>query len=104
MSAFAEHELRLRERAAELSGRSDRLNAHGRNGVPQDFAEQASVRANDEVIEALSVRTRAELATVRAAIARIERGTYGRCLRCAGVIESARLAALPETELCTGCA
>lgn len=37
------------------------------------------------------------------ALARINDGTYGKCLKCHNRIEMARLEAIPTTELCCGC-
>ena len=44
------------------------------------------------------------LANVVAAMRRIEHGTYGTCSMCGGRIEEARLAVLPEAEVCYECA
>jgi len=43
------------------------------------------------------------LSRVRGALERIERGTYGSCLRCGVPIPVERLKAVPETELCVEC-
>ena len=40
---------------------------------------------------------------VRDALARIEEGTYGQCLRCGHVIPKIRLNALPYTPYCVKC-
>lgn len=44
-----------------------------------------------------------ELRQVQAAIARLRRGEYGRCLRCGRDIAPARLDALPYAALCIEC-
>ncbi len=45
-----------------------------------------------------------EIASVRAALARMDAGSYGDCLSCGEAIAPARLAALPEATLCIGSA
>jgi DnaK suppressor protein len=54
----------------------------------------------------LALRERAEqqLALVDAALARIDAGTFGRCLRCGKPIAPDRLDALPWAEHCIDCA
>jgi len=47
---------------------------------------------------------RRDLAETRAALDRIEEGTYGRCERCGGAVGRQRLLALPATRYCIGCA
>lgn len=95
---------RLEALRDELSARRERIQAHGRDGVPADFAEQATARENDEVVAALAVQVDSELRQVGAALARLERGDYGTCTRCGDAIAPARLAALPYAEHCAACA
>lgn len=65
----------------------------------------------DNLIEALdreqsittSMRATEILRNVRAALARIENGTYGECVRCGETISQKRLAALPWTPNCIRC-
>jgi DnaK suppressor protein len=54
----------------------------------------------------LALRERAEqqLALVDAAMARLDAGTFGRCLRCGNPIAPERLEALPWAEHCIACA
>jgi len=40
---------------------------------------------------------------VQEAIKRIDDGTYGKCIKCGGKIESARLEALPYALICISC-
>lgn len=53
----------------------------------------------------LALRDRAsqQLELVEAAIARLEAGTFGACLRCGEPIAPARLAVLPWAAYCIGC-
>jgi DnaK suppressor protein len=91
-------------------------------------AEQARLRAElDEVVDApgqmtygsqaaaasqvfaqqrdLALREKAEkeLELVDAALARLDAGTFGRCLRCGGPIAEGRLEALPWAAYCIAC-
>jgi DnaK suppressor protein len=50
-------------------------------------------------MEVSSIQFRA-LQDVRAALERLDEGTYGRCVVCGRTIEPARLRALPETPYC----
>lgn len=69
-----------------------------------DFAEQAVVRENDEVLDALSKEGRSQLEVVGRALERLDDGQYGTCEDCQGSIGAARLEALPYAVTCIGCA
>ena len=51
----------------------------------------------------LEERARESLGQVDRALARIEDGTYGVCVRCGDTIAPERLEAMPEAELCISC-
>lgn len=70
----------------------------------RDWQERAAELENDEVLENLDESSRAEVAQVRAALRRLDAGTYGRCARCGEPIGAARLAAIPSTTTCVACA
>ena len=53
---------------------------------------------------ALRDRAVAQLALVEAALARLDAGTFGTCVRCGKPIAKARLEALPWAEHCIDCA
>ncbi len=55
--------------------------------------------ANKAIVDELEIR----LKNVKDALKRIEDGTYGKCAKCGGEIDSARLAANPAASLCTHC-
>lgn len=58
----------------------------------------------EEGVHTLSAAERAELRRVADALARIQRGSYGRCAHCGAVIQGERLERTPWTPTCTGCA
>jgi DnaK suppressor protein len=61
----------------------------------QVFAQQRDLALHD--------RSQAQLALVDAALARLDAGTYGACLRCGRPIAPARLEALPWAAHCITC-
>jgi len=66
------------------------------------FDEAQRLSERELVIHQLD-RESIVLREVRAALARIDDGTYGVCLRCDDNIAPARLAAVPWASLCLGC-
>lgn len=69
-----------------------------------DSAEQAQERENDEVVDAIGSETRVAIAATKAALQRLEDGTYGICENCGADIAPGRLEARPEATLCIKCA
>ncbi len=89
---------------SEYHGRATAIRQDLGRARNADFAEQASERQNDEVLQALLSEAEAELRLVGLAKLRLENGTYGLCQRCGEAIEAARLKALPAAECCLRCA
>lgn len=75
-----------------------------RRPADRDWAERAIEVENDDVLEGLDDQSRAEAATIRTALRRLDAGTYGRCATCGQPIPPARLAALPAAATCLACA
>lgn len=97
----------LLARRAELRQQLARLAAdQARTAEPlsPDFAEQATQRENDEVIDALHESAHGELMAVERAIERFDSGSYGRCTRCGNPIAAERLHAVPHASRCSHCA
>ena len=69
-----------------------------------DWEDQATEREDDEVLEARAASAQLELRQTKAALTRLEDGTYGICAKCGTEIEDARLDALPYTPFCKNCA
>lgn len=59
---------------------------------------------NQHLSKNLHEREQARHAAVRAALDRIEAGTYGRCVECGAEIPFGRLLVVPEAEHCPECA
>ncbi|MEN3976754.1 TraR/DksA family transcriptional regulator [Emcibacter sp. SYSU 3D8] len=94
----------LNARMAQLSQRVERLEEDLRQPLDPDFAEQATGMESSEANEALEGASFAEMAQIRAALGRIDDGTYGVCVSCGETIAPARLEALPYAQQCIDCA
>ncbi|WP_157648711.1 TraR/DksA family transcriptional regulator [Thiobacillus denitrificans] len=68
-----------------------------------DLEDQASKRERTTLQDAEVQRDRKELADVRAALVRLNDGTYGTCIDCAQPIDLQRLAATPSAARCIVC-
>ena len=98
---------RLIARRSELRERLARVKAELRReteALSPDFAEQATQRENDDVLEGLRRGTEAELQDIEAALQRIHQGRYGVCISCDERIDSQRLASVPYAVRCEECA
>lgn len=93
-----------------LLAERDRLRAEIASGIvapePMTYGSQAA--AASQVFEqqrdlALRDQNDRHLADVEAAIARLDAGTYGACVRCGRPIAPERLAALPWAAHCIDC-
>jgi DnaK suppressor protein len=94
----------LERRLDVLLKRVDRIASDLRKPGDPDWQERATELENDDVLEGLDDASRAEATAIRAAIRRIDAGTYGLCARCGQKIGAARLAALPSATTCVACA
>lgn len=91
---------RLQSLTQRLSGISTELDgAHS-----QDWEELATEREGDEVLEGIGNAGLAEIRRIEAALARIEAGSYGVCVRCGDAIAADRLEVVPDTPFCSTCA
>jgi len=96
------HQLELR--LAALQARLSSLKKDVTQSHSGDSVEQAQERENDEVVDAIGNETALSIRAIRAALERIENGTYGACNSCGEPIGEARLRAIPEATRCSGCA
>ena len=94
----------LKARLAELDGRLARIGDHLEQAPNPDWEEEAQESEMDEVLETLGQAGVTEVQAIKAALERIEKGTYGECVRCGEDISEARLDVLPHTPLCKDCA
>ena len=96
--------------ASALADERDRLRAGLAEGIvapgPMTYGSQAA--AATQVFEqqrdlALRERNQQQLAAIEAALARLDDGSYGRCVRCGNAVAPERLEALPWAAHCIDC-
>lgn len=104
MSRVDEVRERLERRLSQLRTRAGKIQSDLRRPGDRDWEEQALERENEEVLERLDEAEIAEIDEIRAALARLDDGTWGVCGRCGERIPDERLAALPYTDTCVDCA
>ncbi|WP_137135361.1 TraR/DksA family transcriptional regulator [Rhizobium sp. FKY42] len=93
----------LEARRNELDRRLHKIEADLDQPCNPDDDDRAIERNNDEVLESLGEAGQKELASIEAALARIQAGTFGTCVRCGEPISEARLASVPHAALCCTC-
>jgi len=91
-------------RLSELDSRAARIEADLAEPLSTDFEEQATEREDDESLAQQQALLATEIAAVKAALARIDEGSYGECVRCGNPVGKKRLVAFPEAALCIDCA
>lgn len=110
-------ETQVQELRAQLEARKEQLLqeldevqvAHlermkGAKSAPQDaYATQANQVAQDAVRDAEARRDHDELVAVRAALERIQDGSYGACKDCGADVGLGRLKAFPAALRCINC-
>ena len=104
MTDLATRRGQLEERLTFLLGRLRELDAELDSHQSKDWEELATEREGDEVLERLGQSGEAEIARIKAALARMEAGEYGACVICGADISEERLDLLPSTPFCRGCA
>jgi DnaK suppressor protein len=94
----------LEARLKDLQRRLTEMNETLREPEDDDLSEQALELDDDEVLKRLSLAGRDEALLIQAALTRIHKGTYSKCLSCGKEIAQDRLRALPEASTCLRCA
>jgi len=96
---------RLEEDVAELERAERELlsEASGENNYRDHMADQGTATFERELDMTFEENERTALDDVRAAVARMEDGTYGTCAKCSADIPAARLEAMPTATLCITC-
>jgi DnaK suppressor protein len=97
--ARLEHEITDLERDSA----TNLTDASGENNYRDHMADQGTATFGKELDMSLEGNARTLYDQVTAALARIEAGTYGTCVRCGAVIPLERLEAMPAAELCIAC-
>tara|TARA_R110002072_G_scaffold215847_2_gene372879 strand:- start:728 stop:1042 length:315 start_codon:yes stop_codon:yes gene_type:complete len=99
-----EHRKSLQTRLADLEHRLASVKKDITKTLSSDFAEQATERENDDVLEEIARETQITISHLKDALQRLEEGHYGRCSDCGEAISAQRLAAIPESTHCVNCA
>ena len=95
----------------ELKSLEQQLKEHGVDpegegievDVDEGFADSAQATTERSELLALIEQLGATREEVRAALKRLDDGTYGVCVNCGKEIPPARLEAIPATRLCVEC-
>lgn len=69
----------------------------------EGFADAAQTTSERSNVLSLAEGLAQRLEDVQAALARLDKGTYGRCERCGNEINPERLEAIPTARLCISC-
>ena len=77
--------------------------SHGDAEKPGSPRDQANQIASNMVRDAEAARDHDELVGVRAALERMDEGSYGECIDCGMPVGAARLLAQPFAARCIGC-
>lgn len=96
---------RLEAELAEIEAaeRETLSEASGENNYRDHMADQGSATFERELDMSLEENLRETLGEVRAALQRMDEGTYEICARCGTVIPLERLQAAPTASLCITC-
>jgi RNA polymerase-binding protein DksA len=96
--------LSLRKEYEKKIGAIDADVHHKNEPVEKDFAEQATQRENDDVLNALNEDAKVIVSQINSALHRIDTEEYGICMECGIDISKERLDAVPYATLCIECA
>ena len=103
MTDYAAAKTLLKKRFDELNARVAELDAQLQAPLPADFAEQAGDLEGHESLVILEEQALQELGSIKAALNRIARVTYGICAVCGEPIPMKRLEAVPTALRCVTC-
>lgn len=103
MNDFTEIKIKLEEKLRELTARAHEIDDDLSEPADDDWAENAVESQDDEVLEGLGGMTVGDIHKIKAALSKIDAGTYGSCDRCHKKIPTKRLEALPYATTCIKC-
>jgi RNA polymerase-binding transcription factor DksA len=104
MTAIETIRANLEARLKALGLEVARLEAESSQPLEADWEEQANQIEDMETSQGLEAFRMDEVRGIRAALRRMDEGTYGTCANCGAEIPAARLEALPTATLCINCA
>jgi DnaK suppressor protein len=91
-------------RALEAAHRSVVDSSRDSNADDEHDPEGATIAFERAQVDALARDAAARIASIDAALARLDAGTYGVCLVCGRAVPEARLEARPTATTCVACA
>ena len=100
MTDIEKHRKQLEKRLAYLENRLENIEDSLDDPKSRDWEEHAVETEGDEVMEELGLSGLEEIKAIKAALDRIEEGTYGECVVCGEEISEERLEAVPHTPFC----
>lgn len=104
VSKEARKRLLDRRKAIEaLLAEVDKDEAQLQGAAHPDLLDHAAHRSSIDVLESIREAQQHELTELEAALARIEKGSYGTCQACGGAVGRQRLRAIPEARFCIDC-
>ncbi len=104
MAGFIDRKVQLTARLRDLEARLEAIESELDSHQSKDWEDLATERETDEVLEGLGTSGQQEIRMIKAALDRMEAGTYGHCTVCGADIPEKRLDVLPFTPFCSACA
>lgn len=104
MTDVAKFRTLLEARAKELEARLQEIDEELDSHQSKDWEELATERETDEVLEHEGSMGQAEIAKIKAALARMDEDEFGYCVSCGKEIAEERLEVVPHTPFCRTCA
>ena len=104
MPDISKYEPILKARLTELEQRIQEIDEELESHNSKDWEELAVERETDEVLEHMGLNSQAEIRAIKAALQRIEDGSFGYCAKCGDELLEARLDLVPFAPLCRKCA
>ena len=104
MSDAVKYRAIMQARVAELQARLKEIDGELDSHQSKDWEELATEREGDEVLEREGQMAQEEIARIEAAVARIDEGEFGYCVKCGDRISQERLDIVPYTPFCRNCA
>ncbi|NQW02019.1 MAG: TraR/DksA family transcriptional regulator [Rhodospirillales bacterium] len=95
---------RLKRRLAELVDNTHEIEEELRSPHSADWDEKATESEGEEVLEGMGNQALGEISEIKAALQRLDIGTYGTCTHCGKAIDDRRLALVPAAAHCIECA
>lgn len=93
----------LTDRRSELLRRLTAIEQDFEQPRNRDDEDRAIERNNDEVLDELGQTGQKELLGIDAALQRLEKGSFGTCVKCGAEISERRLEIVPHTPFCQSC-